>query len=188
MTFSAELTKAKSAINKVLLCDPPWQFRCYSPRGMGKSAERHYNTLSQNEIIRLVSDIKLAPDCVLFLWVTDPMLEHGLDLINQMGFTYKTVAFTWIKKTRHGRDHVGMGYYTRANPEMCLLATRGKVLPRKSKSVRQLLVSPLREHSRKPDEVYERIEALFDGPYVEMFARTQRNNWHCIGDQVGKFS
>lgn len=116
------------------------------------------------------------------------MLEDGLNLINQMGFTYKTVAFTWVKKTRHGRDHVGMGYYTRANPEMCLLATRGKVLPRKSKSVRQLLVSPLREHSRKPDEVYERIEALFDGPYVEMFARTQRNNWQGIGDQLGKFS
>ena len=155
---------------------------------MGKSADRHYGTLTHGQIANLLSDnIKLADDCVLFLWVTDPMLPRGLELIERMGFTYKTVAFTWCKKTRHGRDHVGMGYYTRANPEMCLLATRGKVLPRKSKSVRQLIVSPVREHSRKPDEVYERIEALFDGPYLEMFARTQREGWTAMGDEIGKF-
>lgn len=115
------------------------------------------------------------------------MLEKGLNLIRDMGFTYKTVAFTWVKKTKHGKDHMGTGYYTRANPEMCLLATKGKPLQRKSKSVRQLMVSPLREHSRKPDEIYDRIEELFDGPYLEIFARTRRSGWAALGNEVDKF-
>ena len=91
----------------------------------------------------------------------------------------------WLSK--HGKEHMGTGYYTRANPEMCLLATKGKPLERKSKSVRQLLISKVREHSRKPDEIYDRIEALFDGPYLEVFARTERSGWDAIGNEVHKF-
>ena len=172
---------------RVLLCDPPWKFKVFSKKGLGKSAERHYETLEYTEIVELLDRVEVADDSVLFLWVTDPMLEKGLHLIKDMGFTYKTVAFTWVKKTKHGKDHMGTGYYTRANPEMCLLATKGKILPRKSKAIRQLLVSQVREHSRKPDEIYERIEALFDGPYLEIFSRTSRDGWDAIGKEVGKF-
>jgi len=171
----------------VILCDPPWKFKVFSKKGLGKSAERHYQTLEYAAIVELLGGVEVADDCVLFLWVTDPMLEKGLNLIRDMGFTYKTVAFTWVKKTKHGKDHMGTGYYTRANPEMCLLATKGKPLQRKSKSVRQLMVSPLREHSRKPDEIYDRIEELFDGPYLEIFARTRRSGWAALGNEVDKF-
>ena len=143
--------------------------------------------MEYRDIARLVASVEVANDCVLFLWVTDPMLERGLDLINDLGFKYKTVAFTWVKETKNGKEHMGTGYYTRANPEMCLLATKGKPLPRKSKSVRQLMVSEVREHSRKPDETYARIEELFDGPYLEIFARTHRSGWAAIGNEVGKF-
>ena len=171
----------------VILCDPPWKFKVFSKKGLGKSAENHYQTLEYAAIVELLGGVEVADDCVLFLWVTDPMLEKGLNLIRDMGFTYKTVAFTWVKKTKHGKDHMGTGYYTRANPEMCLLATKGKPLQRKSKSVRQLMVSPLREHSRKPDEIYDRIEELFDGPYLEIFARTRRSGWAALGNEVDKF-
>ena len=172
---------------RVLLCDPPWKFKVFSQKGLGKSAENHYATMEYRDIAKLVASVEVANDCVLFLWVTDPMLERGLDLINDLGFKYKTVAFTWVKETKNGKEHMGTGYYTRANPEMCLLATKGKPLPRKSKSVRQLMVSEVREHSRKPDETYARIEELFDGPYLEIFARTHRSGWAAIGNEVGKF-
>ena len=172
---------------RVILCDPPWKFKVFSKKGLGKSAERHYATMEYAAIAELMAGVEVADDCALFLWVTDPMLERGLDLIKDMGFTYKTVAFTWVKETKHGKEHMGTGYYTRANPEMCLLATKGKPPARKSKSVRQLLVSKVREHSRKPDEVYERIEELFDGPYLEIFARQRRDGWFAIGNEVDRF-
>ena len=154
---------------------------------MGKSAEQHYQTLDLDKIVEIMDGISTANNAALFLWITDPMLETGLELIREMGFQYKTVAFTWVKESKHGKEHMGTGYYTRANPEMCLLATKGKPLERKSKSVRQLLISKVREHSRKPDEIYDRIEALFDGPYLEVFARTERSGWDAIGNEVYKF-
>ena len=172
---------------RVILCDPPWRFRVFSKKGLGKSAERHYQTLDLDKIVEIMDGISTANNAALFLWITDPMLETGLELIREMGFQYKTVAFTWVKESKHGKEHMGTGYYTRANPEMCLLATKGKPLERKSKSVRQLLISKVREHSRKPDEIYDRIEALFDGPYLEVFARTERSGWDAIGNEVHKF-
>jgi N6-adenosine-specific RNA methylase IME4 len=81
----------------------------------------------------------------------------------------------------------GLGYWTRANPEQCLLATRGKP-PRKAKDVRRLVVDRRREHSRKPDVVRDRIERLVDGPYMELFARETKCGWHCLGDQSGLFN
>jgi N6-adenosine-specific RNA methylase IME4 len=129
--------------------------------------------------IRALPVIELAGDtCALILWITDPLLAHAVGIIEAWGFTYKTVAFTWVKSTKDGTGFpIGCGYYTRANPEQCLLATRGKP-QRLSCSVPQLIVAPRREHRRKPDEVYERIEALFPGPYIELFARTRRPGWH----------
>lgn len=128
--------------------------------------------------------------CVLFLWVTMPCLLEGLELINKWGFKYKTIAFVWVKKNKKS-DSIfwGMGYYTRANVELCILATKGKSLPRKSKSVHQVVISPIREHSRKPDEVRDRIVELFgDLPRIELFARETFNGWDCWGNQVELFN
>jgi N6-adenosine-specific RNA methylase IME4 len=135
-----------------------------------------------------------AKDCALFLWTTDPLLEQALGVIRAWGFTYKTVAFHWVKlKQSVSRNlyndqsfFIGLGFWTRANPELCLLATRGNPHRRKA-NVQKLVISPRREHSRKPEEVYERIEALCEGPYLEIFARGTRNGWQTVGLELDAF-
>jgi N6-adenosine-specific RNA methylase IME4 len=178
----------------VIYADPPWRFATFSPKGEGRSATMHYNCMAFADLCRLPIRDHATLDCCLFLWTTDPMLPRALELINAWGFAYKTVAFTWAKLNRSSVGptfsepafFTGMGYWTRANPEQCLLATSGK--PRRlSKAVRQLIVSPRREHSRKPDEAYGRIEALVSGPYLELFARSHRPGWTVWGDQIGLF-
>ena len=179
---------------RVVYADPPWTFRTWSDRGKGRSAEAHYDTLSLAQIAELPVARWAAPDCVLLLWATDPLLPRALEVIRAWGFTYKTVGFYWVKLQR-GRDPLlftradlftGLGFWTRANPEPCLLATRGKPR-RRSGGVGKLVVSPRREHSRKPDEVRARIEALCEGPYLELFARETRPGWDAWGHQAGLF-
>ena len=155
-------------------------------QGQGRSAEAHYDCMSLDAIKALPVADWAAPGCVLFLWATDPLLPAALDVIGAWGFVYKTVAFTWAKTTKDGTGWpIGCGYWTRANPEMCLLATRGHP-ERLSRSVRQLLIAPRRQHSQKPDEAYERIEALCPGPYLEMFARGRAERWDSWGLRVLK--
>ena len=174
----------------VIYADPPWHFRNWSAKGTGRNAISHYDCLDFKALSALpISDLA-ADDCVLFLWATDPLLPRALELIAAWGFEYKTVGFYWIKlntAAKHDADFfTGLGYWTRANPEQCLLATRGKP-PRKAKDVRRLMVGRRREHSRKPDEIRERIERLVAGPYLELFARETKPGWDCWGDQVGLF-
>lgn len=169
----------------VIYADPPWSFATYSRKGKGRSAEAYYDCMSLAEIKDFPAGRYAASDCVLFLWATNPMLPQALNVVEAWGFTYKTVAFTWAKRTPTNQDwHLGLGYWTRQNTESCLLATRGHP-GRKSRSVRQLVVSPRREHSRKPDEVYSGIEALCEGPYLELFARYSRPGWDAVGDEAG---
>ena len=113
----------------VILADPPWSFRAWSSKGMGRSAEQHYPTMRLEDIKALpVSDLA-AGDCVLFLWATFPMLKEALEVIDTWGFTYKTVAFTWVKENRKSPGLFwGLGYWTRANAEVCLLATGRRFL------------------------------------------------------------
>lgn len=179
---------------RVIYADPPWTFATYSGKGKGRSAEAHYDTMSLAEIEALPVASWAAPDAVLLMWATDPLLDRALGVIRSWGFTYKTVGFYWAKlnKARGGlmlteRDFfTGMGFWTRANPEPCLLATRGRP-KRRSGAVRKLVIAPRREHSRKPDEVHERIEQLCEGPYLEMFARATRPGWDGWGMQAGLF-
>jgi N6-adenosine-specific RNA methylase IME4 len=138
-------------------------------------------------IIEYIQDVvrdHAAYDCVLLLWVPDNMLEQGLKVARLCGFTFKTLGFVWVKTTKRGKWHFGNGYWTRANPEICLLATRGKP-KRLSKAVRKLQVHQVRQHSQKPDAIRDEIERLLPGPYLELFARTTRLTWYSIGDQVG---
>jgi len=125
-----------------------------------------------------------ADDCVLFMWMVDWCPGLALEVIEAWGFTHKTTAFTWAKQNASGEGwHMGQGYWTRANPEDCWLATRGHP-KRINADVRQLVVAPVMEHSRKPDETHLRIERLVSGPYLELYARRERENWVTWGNEL----
>jgi len=177
-------------INKkynVIYADPPWTFKTFSDKGKDRSPENHYNVMSLKDICNLPISKIANDDSVLLMWVVDPLLDKAFEVINAWGFKYKTVGFTWAKTNRKSMGFfTGLGYWTRGNPEMCLLATKGKP-KRISKSVPQLVVEQRREHSRKPDIMYNHIENLLEGPYIELFARTQRSGWDSWGNQTDKF-
>lgn len=195
-----------------ILADPPWHFTTWSVKGRDRNPdapmtrnesrqnrpERHYATMTLEDIAALPVGDLAARDCLLFLWAVDPMIPQALDIGRAWGFEYKTVAFYWAKLRREGSVRhllhdepahklfpIGTGYWTRANPECCLLFARGKP-KRLSANVRKLIVSPRREHSRKPDEARERIQALVDGPYAELFARERAPGWDAWGNQVSE--
>jgi N6-adenosine-specific RNA methylase IME4 len=172
----------------IIYADPAWPFENYSAKGESRNPNRHYSTLSLEQIKALPVGHLAAGDCALFLWATDPLLDHAIDTMRRWGFRFATVAFTWVKRTKLDAGwHMGTGYYTRANPEMCLLGISGS-LERRSRAVRQLIVEPVREHSRKPDRAADDIVALFgDLPRVELFARTSRPGWASWGNEVEKF-
>lgn len=196
-----------------ILADPPWQMAMWGENGRdrcpdAKSArnlqrrnrpERHYPTMSLDQIKALPVGHLAAPDCVLFLWAVDPMIPQAIEVGQAWGFTFKTIGFYWAKLRREGStrhllhdelDHklfpMGTGYWTRANPEPCLLFTLGN--PRRlSTAVRKLVIAPRREHSRKPEAVKARIEQLCDGPYCELFSRETRPGWASWGLDAGQF-
>lgn|ERR1051325_49672 len=174
----------------VIYADPPWSFRNWSKKGTGRNAVSHYDCLDFEALAALPITELAADDCALFLWATDPLLPRAFELIEAWGFEYKTVGFYWVKlnaAAKHDSDYfTGLGYWSRANPEQCLLATRGKP-NRRAKDVRRLVVDKRREHSRKPDCVRDRIERLVGGPYLELFARETKRGWDGWGDQVALF-
>lgn len=187
-----------------IYADPPWRFEVWSGEtavkarkngghGTNVAAGHHYQTMTPEEIAALPVPVA-ANDCALFLWVTWPTMVEAIDLMRTWGFKYKTCAFCWVKANAHQADmfreglpaKMGMGYWTRANSEVCLLATKGKP-KRLHADVRQAIIEPAREHSRKPDEIRKRIERLVAGPYLEMFARQTAPGWDAWGNEVGKF-
>jgi N6-adenosine-specific RNA methylase IME4 len=170
-----------------IYADPPWSFRNWSTKGTGRNAISHYDCLSFEKLAKLPVSKLAAEDCALFLWAVDPLLDKAFELIRAWGFEYKTVGFYWVKENKSGSGFfTGLGYWTRANPEQCLMATRGS--PRRiGKDVRKLVVEARREHSRKPDQVRERIERLVRGPYLELFARETKRGWDCWGNQRDLF-
>jgi N6-adenosine-specific RNA methylase IME4 len=174
----------------VIYADPPWSFRNWSAKGTGRNAVSHYDCLDFKTLARLPVPDLAADDCALFLWATDPLLPRAFELIQAWGFEYKTVAFYWVKlnaKAKHDADFfTGLGYWTRANPEQCLLATRGSPA-RQAKDVKRLVVEKRREHSRKPDCIRDRIERLVAGPYLELFGRETKKGWYCWGKEAGLF-
>jgi N6-adenosine-specific RNA methylase IME4 len=168
-----------------IYADPPYEFRTYSDKGKGRSAEQHYDCMSLDDIKALPVGNLAVKDCALFLWSTFPHLAQALAVIVAWGFTYKSGA-TWVKRTRNGKNWaMGCGYWWRGNPELLLLATRGKIGPRKRGAGGIALIeAPRREHSRKPDEAYEHIERMVGGPYIELFARCPRPGWVSWGNEV----
>lgn len=175
---------------KIIYADPNWRFKTYSDKGKGRSAENHYPTSTLEELASLPVESIADKDCVLFMWVTDPMLIDALNLAHAWSFQYKTVAFTWVKQNRTKSGYwKGMGYWSRKNPEMCLLFTKGKP-KRVNNNVEQLIISMRREHSRKPDEVKKRIVDLMgDLPRIELFARQSLDKgWDYWGNETTKFN
>ena len=124
-------------------------------------------------------------DCVLFLWATFPQLKEALQLIKAWGFTYKTVAFVWLKTNKKALTwFYGLGFWTRGNAEICLLATKGHP-KRQAKNIHQLIISPIEEHSKKPEEARKKIVALMgDIPRIELFARKESPGWDIWGNEV----
>lgn len=164
-----------------ILADPPWSFRSYSNQQLAPArGTQPYAVMSLADIAALPVAEVAAKDCLLFMWTVSHLQREAFDVAAAWSFKPVSVAFVWDK----GR--MGMGYWTRQEVEICHLFKRGKPA-RLSKGVRSLIKAPRREHSRKPDEQYERIEALVGGPYLELFARQSWRGWSSWGNEPGKF-
>jgi len=171
-----------------ILADPPLAFKTRSAKGEGRTPQHHYACMSFAELAALPVAESAAADCFLFLWVPLRSVFLVEPLMEAWGFAFSGTAFVWVKLNPSCEGYfMGGGYGTRKNVEACWLGRRGKP-QRKSAGVRELIVAPRREHSRKPDETYARIEALCDGPYLELFARSRREGWSSWGNEVGKFA
>ena len=168
----------------IIYADPPWTYRDKALAG-NRGAGCKYDLMTQDELKELPIDMIAADDCCLFMWVTMPMLQEGLDLVNAWGFTYKTNAFTWVKKNKVADTLFwGMGRWTRSNAELCLLATKGHP-HRASAGVHSVIESKIERHSKKPDEVRNRIVQLCgDLPRIELFARERAEGWNAFGNEL----
>ena len=172
---------------KVIYADPPWHFQNWNNAKAQTNPEKHYPTMSMKEIEELPMESIADKDCALFMWCTDPLLHKQIPIVEKWGFQYKTIAFHWVKTNRNKIKNYylkGPGYWTRANPEICILATRGKP-KRLDGNVDRLVVAQRREHSRKPDRVRADIVKLMgDVPRIELFARAKFDGWDVWGNEV----
>ena len=168
---------------KIIYSDPAWAYKDKALAGK-RGASSKYPTMKPDDIKKLPVKNIADENSFLFLWATFPQLQVALDVMKSWGFEYKTVAFTWIKKNKNGTNFIGMGSYSRANAEICLLGKKGtpKVI---SHSVRQVIESVPEQHSKKPDEVRERIvELCGDIPRIELFATKRYKNWDSWGNAI----
>lgn len=171
---------------QVIYADPPWAYQVYSKKEQGRSAENHYRTMKKEDIYALDVAGIAAEDCVLFLWVTFPCLLEGLEAVRCWEFTYKTRGICWVKRCKKQTEKWfwGLRFWTRANPELCLIATKGRP-KRASKAVHCIVDTPVECHSKTPDEVRRRIGLLMgDVTCVELFARKNYDGWTCLGDEI----
>lgn len=172
----------------ILYLDPPWRYndrRNTHTRFCG-GAMAHYPVMKFEDIKNLPISELAADNSALFMWCTFPQMDEQIKLFKHWGFKYTTVAFTWVKTNKkNDKPFFGIGYYTKSNAEVCLLGIRGKMKP-VSNSVSSVIISPRREHSRKPDEARERVVELFgDLPRVELFARPPiAEGWESLGNAI----
>lgn len=167
-----------------LICaDPPWDFRLWSSKGEEKSAQAHYKTMSIDDIKELPVSELAAPDCLLWMWATAPMLPQAIDVMAAWGFRYVSMG-GWHKTTVNDKTAFGTGYVLRSALEPFLIGKIGD--PKTTRSVRNVVVGKVREHSRKPEEGFAAAEQLIPGARrLELFSRTNRDGWDAWGDQAG---
>ncbi|MFA6151982.1 MAG: MT-A70 family methyltransferase [Chitinophagaceae bacterium] len=171
----------------IIYADPPWKYnrRTNAATRFGLGVHGHYPTMTLDEIKSLDIQSITAENCMLFMWVTFPRLKEGLEVIKVWGFTYKTLGFSWIKTNRKNNNpFFGIGFYTKSNCEVCLIAVKGKPI-KISNYVSSVIISPVQEHSRKPAIVRERIVQLCGNiPRIELFARSKITSWDSWGEEV----
>jgi N6-adenosine-specific RNA methylase IME4 len=165
---------------RVLVADPPWPFRDKLP-GPARGAVKHYPCLSIAEICAFPIP-EMAADSLLLLWRVSSMVPEAYEVVDAWGFT-ATCEIVWCKLTRNGKRHLGMGRTVRGSHETAIVAHRGRPAI-KSRSIRSVFEAELGEHSAKPEAFFGLVEALSDGPYVELFARRARPGWTCIGNEL----
>jgi N6-adenosine-specific RNA methylase IME4 len=168
----------------IIYADPPWHYNDKS-KSHGGGAESHYPCMTVSEICDLQISYIAHENSVLLVWVTYPQLEEVFKVINAWGFQYKTCAFTWVKTNKDKTIYMGMGRYTRANAEICLLATRGKGISRIDAGIKNTQLHDRLRHSQKPDLFRNLIVRLFgDLPRIELFAREATEGWDVWGNEV----
>ena len=168
----------------IIYADPPWSYKDKALAGK-RGAGCKYPVMNTTDICKFPIQQITAKDAVLFMWVTMPKLNECFDLIKAWGFEYKTCAFVWVKKNKKSDSLFwGMGHWTRANAEICLIATKGKP-KRQAANIHSVVITPIEEHSKKPNEIRDRIVSLCgDLPRIELFARQHSNGWDCWGNEV----
>lgn len=184
----------------VIMADPPWRFKSNSVIKPGRNSLRHYKCPTLEQLCTLPLKERVAKNAVLFLWIPSAHLVAGHHKVvaKAWGFTATAMGFVWVKLHK-GCDprlvtpddlHMSTGLTTRKNTEFCVLCKRGRSL-RRDRGVLETIISPIRQHSRKPDAVYGLIERYVGnelGPYLELFARQRRPGWVAWGDEVDKFA
>ncbi len=173
---------ADSQKYNIIYADPPWR---YEQRSIQGGAEQHYPTMTLDDICKLPVAELADKDCALFLWTTFPKLKEAFQVMDAWGFKYRTLAFLWLKQNRKADSwFYGMGFWTRSNAEVCLLAIKGRP-KRRCAGIHQFVISHIEQHSKKPDEVRDKIVMLMgDLPRVELFARQKTPGWDVWGNEV----
>lgn len=179
----------------VIYADPAWAYKMRSDKGYKKSPQKHYKCMSYEELTALRDDVVFATGehAVCFMWAVWPMLPQAMALMRHWGFEYKTGGAwhkrskLWTPDCKKPKSAFGTGFIVRSASEPFLIGTVGQ--PKiKNKSTRNIIEAAVREHSRKPECVYGMLEKLFDGDYLEMFSRSNREGWTSWGDEVGKYA
>jgi len=170
-------------IYDIIVADPPWRFASNSTSRPGRNAMRHYDRMTDAEICDIPVAAWAADAALLLLWTTAPMLERSLAVPRAWGFKYKS-QLVWVK------DKIGCGYWARNRHEIVLICTRGRFpCPRPAPFSDSIIAGQQREHSRKPDALLDRVDAIWpDARKLEMFARQHRSGWAAIGDETDKFT
>jgi N6-adenosine-specific RNA methylase IME4 len=181
---------------RCIAADPAWNFKSNSEANPGRNPRRHYDCMSLADIATLPVERHAAREAVLFMWIIGPLLAVGahIPIMRAWGFEPTAMGFVWIKLNQNASPHFitvrdlfnGPGFTTRKNAEFVVIGKRGRS-PRVDAGVHEVMISPRREHSRKPEEFYRRVERYCDGPRLELFGRQQRPGWIVRGNQANKF-
>ena len=162
----------------IIYADPPWQYW----EGGRKNQSQHYSTMTFDEIAKIPVQELSADNCILFLWATKVILPEAIMLIKEWGFNYSTVGFVWVKSKKDGTGFaIGLGNWTRANAEYCLIGLKGTIT-RKDKTISEIIYLPKEQHSRKPAIVRKLITQLVGNlPRIELFATQKTKGWDSWG-------